>query len=215
MKKTFLAIALLSFLALGSAQAQTKIAIIDLRKVFDNYYKTKQADTLLKSEAKDLEDQRQEMITNLRKGEEDWKKLLDKANDQSLSADERGKSKQAGEKKLLSLKEDEQTLQQFESSSRAKLAEKQRRKRDLILEEIRAAIQAVAKASAYTMVVDTAAESANNTPVVLYTDPSAKNDITETILGQINAGAPAESSKPAEVKPATKPADVKPATKSK
>lgn len=203
MKKTLLAAVLLSFLALG-AQAQTKTAVIDLRKVFDNYYKTKQADGVLKSEAKDLEDQRQEMITNLRKGEEEWKKLLDKANDQSLSADERGKSKQTAEKKLISLKEDEQTLQQFESSSRAKLAEKQRRKRDLILEEIRDAIKARAKASGYTMVIDVAAESVNNTPVVLFSDADAKNDLTDAILSQINAGAPVDATKPAETKPADK-----------
>ena len=208
MKKKFLAIALLSFLSLA-AQAQTKIATIDLRKVFDNYFKTKQADSLLKGEAKDLEDQRQEMITNLRKGEDEWKKLLDKANDQSLSADERGKSKQAAEKKLIGLKEDEQTLQQFESSSRAKLAEKQRRKRDLILEEIRDAIKARAKAGGYTMVIDVAAESVNNTPILLYSDADAKNDLTDSILNQINAGAPAELTKPADTKPETKPADKK------
>ena len=209
MKKIFLAIALLSFLSVA-AQAQTKTAVIDLRKVFDNYFKTKQADGLLKSEAKDLEDQRQEMITSLRKGEEEWKKLLDKANDQSLSADERSKSKQSAEKKLIGLKEDEQTLQQFESSSRAKLAEKQRRKRDLILEEIRAAIEAQAKKAGYSMVIDVAAESVNNTPVVLFSDPSAKNDLTESILSQINAGAPADPAKPAaDTKPVEKKDDKK------
>ena len=41
--------ALLITIAFSStAVAQTKVAIIDLKKVFDGYYKTKQADTQLK-----------------------------------------------------------------------------------------------------------------------------------------------------------------------
>src|SRR5215213_8667779 len=111
MKKTLLALSLIPFLTLG-AQAQTKIGLIDLRKVFDSYYKTKQADAILKDEMNELAKQREEMITSLKKGEEEWKKLLEKSNDQSLSADERAKSKQTAEKKLIGLREDEQTLQQ-------------------------------------------------------------------------------------------------------
>lgn len=207
MQKTFIVV--LFCLATAAANAQTKLAIIDLRKVFDNYYKTKQADTLLKGEAKDLEDQRQEMLTSLKKGEDEWKKLVDKANDQAISADERDKSKKDAEKKYMQLKSDEQTLDQFERSSRARLAEKQRQKRDLILEEIRDAIKAKAKAGGYSMVIDTAAESVNNTPVVLYTDPATKNDLTDDILSQINAGAPAAPASTTDKPGTEKPADKK------
>ncbi len=208
MQKSLLTVLLFSVMAV-SAQAEGKIAIIDLRKVFDSYYKTKQADSLLKDEASDLEKQRQEMLDSLKKGEEEWKKLVEKANDQAISADARDKSKKDAEKKYLGLKEDEQTLEQFERSSRTRLAEKQRRKRDSILEEIRAAINAKAKLGGYSMVIDSAAESANNTPVLLYTDAANKNDMTDEILAQINAGAPA-SSKVSDTKPATeKPAEKK------
>ncbi|MDB6029617.1 MAG: hlpA [Verrucomicrobiales bacterium] len=208
MKKTLLALSLLSFLTLG-AQAQTKVALIDLRKIFDGYYKTKQADAMLKDEANDLAKQREEMLTSLKKGEEEWKKLLEKSNDQSLSADERAKSKQTAEKKFLGLKEDEQTLQQFENSSRTRLGEKQRKKRDLILEEIRAAIKARAQASGYNLVIDSAAQSINDTPIVLFAETDAKNDLTDVVLNQINAGAPADAVKPADAKPVDKKDDKK------
>jgi len=46
------------------------------------------------------------------------------------------------------------------------------------------------------------AESANNTPVVLYSNN--ENDITEAVLSQLNAGAPAETPKTAEQKADTK-----------
>ena len=74
------------------------------------------------------------------------------------------------------------------------MGETQRKFRDNILREIRELISARAKAANITMVVDTAAETFNQTPVFLYA--SAEYDLTEDVLKQLNAGAPAESAKP-------------------
>lgn len=179
-----------------SAQAETKIGLIDLRSVFDKYYKTKQADATLKEEAADLEKQRKEMVEDFKKGQDEWKKLLDKSNDQAIAAAEREKNKDAASKKLAELKDMEQTVAQFERSSRAKLGEKQRRKRDVILEEIRDVVNQKAKAAGYTLVIDSAASSINDTPVVMYNN--GENDLTESILAQLNAGAPPVSATPDE-----------------
>src|SRR5688500_18721833 len=123
MKKVFVFLSVLVLLT-SAAQAQSRIAVIDLRKVFDNYYKTQLADANLKDEASDLENERKAMMEDMRKGEDEWKKLLDNANDQAVSATERDKSKQSAEKKLLELRQQEETLKQFERSARAKLGEK-------------------------------------------------------------------------------------------
>jgi outer membrane protein len=175
-------------LLLSVAHAEPKIALIDLKKVFDNYYKRVQVETNLKDEADDLEKQRKEMLAEFKKGEDDWKKLIDKSNDQAIPAEERANSKKTAEKKLVDLKDMEQTIRQFDSSSRTKINEKLRRKRDAILVEIREIINAKAKAAGFTMVVDTAAASLNDTPVVLYNN--GENDLTESILTQLNASAP-------------------------
>jgi hypothetical protein len=50
-------------------------------------------------------------------------------------------------------------------------------------------------------VFDTAAESANNTPVLLYSNN--ENDMTDAVLAQLNVGAPPETPK-SEEKPAEK-----------
>jgi outer membrane protein len=188
-----------TFLLASSVQAQTKIGLIDLRKVFDEYYKTKQATVSLKSEVADLEKQIKEMVDDLKKGEDDWKKLLDKSNDQAIAAEERDKNKQAAQKKLVELKDLEQTVSQFQRSSKARLDEKNRRKRDAILEEIRNVVNTKAKAAGYTMVLDSAASSINDTPVIMYNN--GENDITESILAQLNVGAPPVTATPDE-KPA-------------
>lgn len=188
--KIFLAAAICTLVA-GSARAETKIGLIDLRKVFDNYYKTKQADANLKDEAADLEKQRKGMVEEYKKGQDEWKQLLDKSNDQAISADEREKNKDAASKKLAELKDMEQTISQFERSSRARLSEEQRRRRDAILEEIRDVVNAKSKTAGYTLVIDIAASSINDTPVVMYNN--GENDLTEAVLTQLNAAAPVAS----------------------
>ena len=186
--KIFFASALLALLTL-SATAQTKIGTIDLRKVFDDYYKTKAADANLKDRATDLDKERKALMDQYQKVTDDYKKALDGANDQAVSADEREKRKKTAEGKLLEIKETEQNVNQFDRQSRTTLEEQQRRMRDNILGEIRTVINAKAKAGGYTMVIDSAAESINKTPILLYTN--GENDITGVVLAQLNANAPA------------------------
>jgi outer membrane protein len=170
------------------ALAQPKIAIVDLKKVFDGYWKTKQADTQLKERAADLDKARKGMVEDYQKSGEEYKKLSETASDPALSAEERDKRKVSAEKKLLELKEIEQSVNQFDRTSRTTLSEQQRRMRDRILEDVREVIQARAKAAGFTLVLDTAAESANQTPIVIY--HNSENDLSDAVLGELNAKAP-------------------------
>jgi outer membrane protein len=179
-----------------TAQAQGKIGTIDLRVVFDKYHKTVAADAALKEEAAELDLDKKKMLEGFRKEEEEWRALLDRSNDQALSAEERERSKRTAEQKLVGLREREQTITGFERSARAQLAEKQRRKRDAILQEIRDVINARAKAAGYSLVLDTAAESLANTPVVIFS--TGENDMTEIVLNQLNSSAPGSVLRPEE-----------------
>ncbi len=182
----------LIFLSLAlSSHGQSRVAIVDLRKVFDEFYKTKAADKTLKDRAEDLEKERKILTDQYQKLNEDWKKAVDGASDQAVSADEREKRKKAAESKLLEIKELEQNLSQFDRGSRSTLEEQQRSMREKILAEIRTVVTSKAKAGNYSLVVDTAAESVNKTPVVLFSN--GENDITTAVLSQLNANAPASA----------------------
>ena len=194
--KTLLSIAAVALLA-GSASAQNKIGLIDLRKVFDDYYKTKAADALLKDRAADLEKQEKGLKEQYQKAADDYKKALDDANNQAVSAEEREKRKKSAETSLLEAKRMEESINQFERTARSTLEEQQRRMRDNILEEIRTVINAKAKAGSLSMVLDSASESINKTPIMLYNN--GENDITAGVLAQLNATEPA-TPKPTEKK---------------
>ena len=178
-------------LASASAQAQVKLGIVDLRKVFDGYYKTREADTKIKGEAAELEKSAKTLLEDYRKSNDEYKGLVEAAGDSAISADEKQKRRKAAEDKLLDIRNLEQQVQQFQRQSESTLLEKRKRMRDQILREIRETIVAKSKAAGYTFVIDVAADSVNQTPIVLYTN--GENDLTEELLRQLNANAPAGS----------------------
>jgi len=186
--QTSLALTAAFFLAAACQSAETTIAIIDLKRVFENYWKTKQANAQLEEQKSDIKKRTQAMADDYQKANDEYKKLMDGAGDQAVSTAERDKRKSAAEKKLLEIKEIEQTANLYQRNSEENLRLQIRRHRDRILQDIREMIDAKAKASGYLMVLDIAAQSFEQTPVLLYTN--GQNEITEEILSQLNAGAP-------------------------
>ncbi len=200
--------ALLITIAFSStAVAQTKVAIIDLKKVFDGYYKTKQADTQLKERAGDFDKARRGLIDDYQKANDEYKKVVEASNDAALGGDERGKKKADAEKKLNEIKELETSIRQFDGQSKQTLAEQQRRMRDNVLRDIRDVISEISKASNYSLVMDTAAESINQVPIILFNN--GENDISEAVLVKLNANMPADALKPKEDKKDEKKDDKK------
>ncbi len=188
----------LSALVTFSAAAQSKLGVVDLQKVFDDYYKTQKATSSLKERAASLEKEKKAMLEQYQKITDEYKKALDDANDQAVSADEREKRKKTAEGKLLDIKALEQSVNDFEKTARTSLDEQSRRMRENILGEIRKVIDAKAKSGGFYLVVDTAAESRNMTPIVLYTN--GENDLTTAVLGQLNSTAPPGPSKASDKK---------------
>ena len=125
--------------------AEQKIGLIDLKRVFDGYYKTKQADTQLKERVADSEKVLKGMVEDYQKAQEDYKKLIDSSNDQAVSADEREKRKKNAEAKLTELQDIERSVRQFRTTTQTALEEQKRRMREEILTYLKGVIASHAK----------------------------------------------------------------------
>jgi len=202
LKQLILALALL---VCASAHAEYRIATVDLGRVFTNYWKTKQAQTAIDEHRSDIEKTGKDMLSTFNKAKEDYQKMVDSMNDPAVSSQERDKRKKAADDKLKDLKDQDDALAQFDRASRASLEEQLKRTRDNIVADIRVAVTAKAKTDGYTLVIDTAAQTVNGTPVILYSVPG-DNDITDAVIKQINMGAPVDIPK-SDDKPAAKPDD--------
>ena len=172
-----------------AASAADRIAVVDLKKVFDGYWKTKQADLNLKERAGELDKKRKDMLDDLKKAGDEYKKLVESSTDSAVSIEERDRRKKLAETKLRELQEIEQSIGQFDRSARAQLGESQRNMRDKIVVEIRDLVNKKAKTAGYAAVLDSAAESAVGTPILLFN--ASLPDLTDEVISQLNATAPA------------------------
>ena len=194
LRTIFPAVLLLTFLS-GSALAQTKVATVDLRQLFDNYWKTKQAQAAIQDRASQLGKDDNDMKDVLKKASDQYQQLLAQANDQAISADERDRRKQTAAEKRKQLEERRTAIDQYERQAQATLNEQRQHMSEKIRADIQAAVNARAKAGGYTIVLNTAAEGINigsaNLSVpssVIYS--TGEIDLTAEVLKQLNAGAP-------------------------
>lgn len=203
LKLVTVAFAFVLLFAASPASAQGKIATVNLNKLFDDYWKTKQAKAAFDDQKADLEKEGKAMLADFNKSEADYKTLLAASNDQAISDSERDKKKREAEEKLKLLKDQQEALVKFQNQARVTLDERARRMRDNILSEVRKVVESKAKTLAYALVIDVGAETPNATPIVLYSN--GENDITSAVLEQLNANAPPEVTKKSDDKPATAP----------
>src|SRR5688500_16631557 len=186
---SIIAAAALLSLAGTSAFAQSqRIAVVDMKKVFDSYYKTKQAEAQIKDRAAESDKVYKTMIEDYKKANTDYKGLIDSSNDQAVSVEEREKRKKSAETKLLDLQEIEKSLKQYESQARTTIGAMEKRMRDKLVDEIREVVTRHSTSGGYALVLDSAAVTPYQTPILLHTD--GKNDMTDAVIKEINATAP-------------------------
>ncbi|MEQ2005683.1 MAG: OmpH family outer membrane protein [Limisphaerales bacterium] len=187
----------------AAAPAAGAIAVVDLKKIFDGYWKTKQADLGLKETAGELDKKRKDMLDDHKKATDDYKKLIEGATDSAVSIEERDRRKKSAQGKLAEIQQIEESIGQFDRRARAELGEKQRNMRDKIVIEIREVLNKKARTAGYSAVLDSAAESAVGTPIVLFN--GSLPDLTEEIISQLNATAPPGALQPSAPVPAPAP----------
>ncbi len=178
---------------LGSpAWAQTRIATVDMTKLINGYYLTKQGNAALDERKAVLEKDHANMLEDWKKLKEDYQTALAGANDQAVSPGEREKRGKLADDKLKQLKKTEDNLVDYERTAQSTYNDQRGRVMAKVVEEIRSVLEAKARSAGYTLVLDVAALAANGLPVVLYHN-NPNDDLTQAILDELNAAAPAEA----------------------
>jgi outer membrane protein len=188
LSRTIFPVALLLAFTSIPALAQNKIATVDLKKVFDNYYKTKLATQAIQERADDLDKDYTSMATDLKKRSDQYQELLASANDQAVSSDERDKRRQSADDLFKQLQDSKAAIEQFERQAQVTISDQRQRMRDNILAEIKKTVADKAKTGGDSLVLDTAGQTIAGTPSIIYSDGT--NDLTDAVLKQLNASAP-------------------------
>lgn len=169
-----------------TSQTPIKLGTVDMQKVFEGYYKKKQADAQLAESMADADKVIKGWEDDYQKANAEYRKLVEGANDQAVSADEREKRKKLAQAKLLEIQDIQKSYTQFKTERATVIEEQKKRMMERLLQRIREVIATKAKAGLYTMVFDTGTRF--DVSPLLYT--TGQNDLTDEVLAELNADAP-------------------------
>ena len=177
-----------------SGSAETKIATVDMKKVFTGYWKTKTAQATMETENVNLSREIKGMTDDFEKAQTDYKKLLELVNDPVISANERDRLKQAAASKAKDINGSKEAIEKYKRQVESKLAGEIQRFNANITTDIQKAVADKAKSGGYSLILDASGASTSGTALVVFSD--ASTDISDSVLAQLNAGAPIDVTKP-------------------
>ena len=180
------------------AQSAFKLVVVDMAKVYDNHYKTEEAN----AKFREAEQKAQEQIDELNKqGQtmvDEYKDLVDQSKNSVLTAEARSKAESDAQKKLEDIQRKRNEVQNFSVNTRNSLQQRIKTHRDLLLEEIAKVVNEIARRRGATLVLDKSGPTLFGISNVIYADPSY--EITDEVLKEVNKDRPATTT------PATNPA---------
>jgi Skp family chaperone for outer membrane proteins len=186
---TIAAVALGTALLGGSAQADIKVGTIDMKQVFDTYYKTKDAEGKINEARTQAKKELDERLDSFNKAQEEAKKFNEEANKPELSAAAKADKSKLLNEKLQALGALQREIQEFQQTRERQLSEQSVRSRNSLVEEINKVIGDKVKAAGYDIVLDKSGQSLNAVGVVIFSRDSF--DFTNDVVTELNKSKPA------------------------
>jgi len=171
-----------------SAQAQMKVGTIDMKAVFDSYYKTKDAEAKINESRTQAKKELDDRLDTFNKGQEQARKLNDEANKPELSEKAKAEKVKGLNEKLQELGVMQREVQEFQQTRERQLSEQSVRSRNGLVEEINKVINDAVKAAGYDLVFDKSGQSLNAVNVLVHSKDSF--DFTNEVVSKLNSEAP-------------------------
>jgi outer membrane protein len=171
-----------------SAQAEIKVGTIDMKAVFDNYYKTKDAEAKINESRTQAKKELDDRLDTFNKGQEQARKLNDEANKPELSEKAKAEKVKGLNEKLQELGVMQREVQEFQQTRERQLSEQSVRSRNALVEEINKVINDAVKAAGYDLVFDKSGQSLNAVNVLVHSKDSF--DFTNEVVSKLNSEAP-------------------------
>lgn len=213
MKKTLITALLAIAITLGTAltaSAQQKIGTVDMKKIFESYYKTKDAEAVMNEDRAKVKRDMDERTEKRKLLEADITKLREDLKKPELGGAKKDSVSKDIEKKIGEWQEMTKDFQAYAKEQEERVGAKTLNIRNGIVSDIKAVVNEKIKSDSYDLVFDTSGLSSNGVPVIMYAKDSY--DFTKEIVEKLNASRPkggASAPEPAKPAEAAKPADKK------
>jgi outer membrane protein len=186
-----LLVCLLAFAPFSLATADIKIAVIDLSKAFDSYYKTKDAQARLKEKQDGYQKEIQDLITDYQRMGEEEQALDKQSTDPTLSPAARADKSKALDAKKQDLVNLGNKIQEMKVERTREIQEELFRRHKEIVDEISTVVTGYSGPQGYDLVIDKSSQSAASGVSIILYNSSKLIDITADIIKLLNKTAPA------------------------
>jgi Skp family chaperone for outer membrane proteins len=181
-----------------SAQAEMKVGTIDMKMVFDQYFKTKEAEGKINEARTQAKKELDDRLDTFNKAQEEARKLNDEANKPELAEKAKAEKSKALNEKLQELGAMQREIQEFQQTRERQLSEQSVRSRNGLVEEINKIISDKVKAGNYDLVLDKSGQSLNAVNVLIFSRDSF--DLTNDVVTELNKAAKKDKDKDKEKK---------------
>lgn len=189
----------LSLAFAGTAFAELKIGSVDMKKVFESYWRTKEAETKMSETRATLKRDLDERLEKRKELQDAIEKLNEEVKKPELSKETALKKTKERDEKIGEWQTMMRELQAYQMEKEKQLQDQTLRIRNGIVDEIRKVVDDEVKSVGYDLVFDVSGYSINNVPVVLYAKESY--DFTKVIIEKLNASRPKSSASEAPAAP--------------
>ncbi|HEY1793370.1 MAG TPA: OmpH family outer membrane protein [Opitutaceae bacterium] len=212
MKKYLLSLAtVLAFSATSltsHAQTQQKIMVVDLTKIFENHWKTKEQQAKLQTDAQKAQEQLAQITKDGNSLVAEFKELDEQSKNPTATTEAQGKAKADAQKKYEEIQQKHNEEQQFVQTTRQTLAQRYQTFKTLMLEDISKTATDISKQHGATVLLDKSGVTGLGVSAVVYADPSL--DITDEVMAEVNKDAPAATPAPTSAAAATPASEAPP-----
>ena len=189
-RRTLVALTLAVSTAFSSA-ADHKMAVIDMKKAFEDFHKTQEAAETYKGNYNKAAGEMRERQDAYKKLTTDMQQLDKKARDTILTPDQRQKAIAELNEKMKEARALEAEMQEFAERRIGQLKQEDMKIRQTLYEEISTVVRDHALKSGYDMVFDKTGVSLSTVPILIFVKETAATDITSQVIVELNKNAPA------------------------
>ena len=170
--------------ATASAQSMVKVGTVDMKKVFESYYKTKDAETRINEARNGAKKELDDRMETYQKGAAEVSKLVEEINNPALGKEAKENKAKARDEKVGELKGMEKEITEFRQTREKQLQEQSARMRQGIVDDINKVVLEKVKADSYDLVFDKSGMSLNGVSVVMYAKDSY--EFTDAVVTALN-----------------------------
>ncbi|MFL2859341.1 MAG: OmpH family outer membrane protein [Pontiellaceae bacterium] len=166
--------------------ADQKIAFVDLKELFESFYKTELAQDQINQQISEVTFERDLRMEDIKIIQEEIEKLRLESRDNLLTEEAKKNKRLQLEDRLIEMQEAQIEMKEYESLRKKQIEEQNIRMQKGLINEIQSVIINYAEEKSFDCIIDSSAGSSMGTDLVLFIDEHS--DVTAEVLQILNKG---------------------------